>query len=191
MEKRDLLRFKNIPVIRTERLCLRRMKKGDLYDIFKYTSDPEVPKYLLWHPHESLSDTRRYLSRVSRLYRRGRFYDWGVEYEGRIIGTVGFTRLDHRNDKGEIGYVISREFWRRGIASEAVAAVVKYGFETLALNRIEARFMPENTGSLAVAEHCGLTLEGTMKELLLVKGDYRDISVAAITAEEYFNKNES
>jgi len=47
MEKKDLLRFKSIPTLRTDRLRLRRMEKCDLYDVFKYTSDPEVPKYLL------------------------------------------------------------------------------------------------------------------------------------------------
>lgn len=188
MEKKDLLRFKSIPTLRTDRLRLRRMEKCDLYDVFKYTSDPEVPKYLLWEPHSSLEETRRYLARVSRLYRRARFYDWGVEHEGRIIGTVGFTSFDIRNDKGEIGYVISRDFWHRGIASEAVRAVLKFGFESLLLNRIEARFLPENEGSLRVAQSCGMTLEGTMREALLVKGRYRDVSVAAVTAEEYFDR---
>ncbi len=191
MEKKDLLRFKNIPTLYTDRLHLRRMRKSDLYDVFKYTSDPEVPKYLLWEPHGSLEDTRRYLARVNKLYRRARFYDWGVEHEGRIIGTVGFTGFDIHNDKGEIGYVISRDFWHRGIASEAVRAVLKFGFESLSLNRIEARFLPENEMSLRVAQSCGLTLEGTMREALLVKGCYRDISIAAVTAEEYFERQKN
>ncbi len=187
MDHRDLKRFINIPTLRTERLCLRRLWRTDLEDVFAYSSDPEVPKYLLWSPHRNLTDTKHYLAEVDRKYKRGEFYDWGIEYGGHIIGTVGFSRLSVRDSTGELGYVIHSKHWRQGIATEAVKRVIKYGFETLGLNRIEARFLPENTGSRRVAESCGLTVEGTLREAICIKGRYADISIAAITADEYFS----
>lgn len=186
MDHRDLKKFINIPTLQTDRLKLRRITREDYYDVFAYTSDPKVPRYLLWDPHKSVSDTKRYLSVINRKYNKGEFYDWGIEYEGRIIGTVGFPRFFLQDNRGEIGYVLSSKFWGMGIATEAVKRVIKYGFETLSLNRIEIRYLTDNKASLRVAEKCGMTYEGTMREAIYVKGRYRDLGVAAITAEEYF-----
>ena len=188
MNHRDFKRFINIPTLQTERLRLRRIEREDCNDVFSYTSDPQVPRYLLWDPHKSISDTKRYLSVINRKYKKGEFYDWGVEYEGRLIGTVGFSRLFVQDNRGEVGYVFSSKFWGMGFATEAVKRVIKYGFETLALNRIEIRYLTDNKASLRVAEKCGMTYEGTMREAIYVKGRYRDLGVAAITAEEYFER---
>ena len=188
MDERDLKRFINIPTLTTERLKLRRLTPRDAEDVYSYASDPRVPLYLLWDAHRSLSDTKRYLAEVDRKYKRGSYYDWGVVYGGRVIGTVGFTRFSCIDNLGEVGFVMHRDFWGRGLGAEAVRAVIKYGFETLLLNRIEARYLPENLASRRVTEKCGMTYEGTFRKAIAVKGEYRDLSVIAILSDEYFEK---
>ena len=179
--------FSNIPTIYTERLSLRAMHPIDAEDMFDYAKRPEVTKYLLWREHESISFTRDYLIYVGRRYALGDFYDWAIiDRESRkMIGTCGFTKIDTANNSAEIGYVLNPDFHRRGFGSEAVKRILKFGFEELKLNRIEARFMQGNEASLALMRSVGMTFEGYMRDLVLAKGSYRTVGVSSILRSEY------
>ena len=126
MKKRDLKRFKNIPTLKTERLVLRKIKESDFRDVFEYSSDPEVPKYLLWNPHVSKEHTKLYLKNISKLYKRCEFYDWAITYNGKMIGTVGYSSISLIEQWVEIGDVLNRRFWGLGIATEAVKKIIDY-----------------------------------------------------------------
>ena len=189
MNEIDLKRFANIPRLYTERLVLRRIVPSDLEDVFEYASDPEVPRYLLWLPHTDRSVTRRYLSLVDKKYKHAQFFDWGVEYRGKLIGTCGFTSLSVDDNRGEIGYVLNRRFWGLGLAKEAVHAVLQYGFGELRLERIEAKFMIENEKSVALLKKCNFTFEGTLRRYVYAKGAYHDVGVASILAGEFFGNS--
>ena len=187
MIREDLDLFKNIPTLETERLILRRMKPGDLSDVFDYARRSEVSEFLLWYPHDEPSFTRRYLKIIDTKYKRGEFYDWAVvcKADGRMIGTAGFTRFDIFNNSAEIGYVLNSEYWGQGLAAEAARAVITFGFEALGLHRIEARYMPDNSASGRVAEKCGMRFEGILRESVYAKGKYVDVAVASILLQEY------
>lgn len=185
MRASQLKLFSNIPFIETERLFLRRMRPSDIDDVYEYASDVEVPKYLLWYPHPDKSFTKKYLKLIDKKYKKCEFYDWAVTYNGKMIGTCGFTSFDISNNKAEIGYVLNRFFWGKGLAAEAARAIITFGFEMLGLNRIEAHFMPDNSASRRVAEKCGMHFEGVHKEAMLAKGRYIDIEIYAINYTEY------
>ena len=185
MEKHQLSIFSSIPELETERLLLRRLNVTDIEDVFKYTSDENVSKYLLWYPHPSMDFTRRYLKYVDKKYKKNEFYDWAVTVDGHVVGTCGFTSFDIENNAAEIGYVLRSDMWGRGLAAEAARAVITFGFELLELNRIEARLMVENAGSARVLEKCGMTFEGVHRGAILSKGKYRDIAVYSITKDDY------
>lgn len=102
-----------------------------------------------------------------------------------MIGTCGFAKLDDRNAVGEIGYVLNKAFHHKGYASEAASAVIEFGFHKLGLNRIEGRYMAENQASRHVMERCGMTYEGTLRQLMLVRGEYRDIGLCALLKRDY------
>jgi ribosomal-protein-alanine N-acetyltransferase len=167
--------FKNPPVLTTDRLILRMIQRDDYRDMYAYAHREEVTRYLLWSPHPSEEYTRFYVRNLQKFYRNGLFYDWAIllKSENRMIGTVGFTRLDSANHCGEIGYV------------EAAEAVLLFGFLRLNLNRIEARCMVENHASLRVMEKLGMKYEGTFRQLLLVKGKFVDVIVCAITKDQW------
>ena len=192
MKKEDLLRiFSNMPQMETERLLFRRMLLADAEDMYAYACLPEVTQYLTWSEHPSLAYTKRYLSYIATRYRVGEFYDFSVicKQDGHMIGTCGFTRFDLANNAAEIGYVFNPAYWRRGYATEAVSLILKYGFCTLGLNRIEARFMLGNFASRAVMEKCGMQFEGIARGLMKIKGRYEDIGICSVTASEYGIKN--
>lgn len=185
MRASDLLIFKNIPTLKTERLILRRMEKSDYKDVFAYASDARVSEYLLWSPHTDISQTKSYLRNIDAKYKRAEFYDWGIVYDGSLIGTVGFTSLDTANNVGEIGYVLSSKYWGLGIAVEAAERIIEFGFSQLNLDRIEARYMVENLASRRVLDKLSMKNEGVFRSCMKVKGKRRDIAVASILREEY------
>ena len=187
MRQEDKKRFANIGAIYTDRLKLRALCRADAEDVYEYASDPRVSEYLLWNPHESLEQSRAYLMLIEKKYKRYQYYDWGIEYQGKIIGTCGFTSFSVENNSAEIGYVINSAYWGRGIAVEAVKRVIEFGFDELLLNRIEGRYMAANERSLSVMKKCGMTLEGIYRKAMYVKGMYRDIGVASILREEYIS----
>ena len=181
--------FSHIPQIETDRLILRRMLPADAADMYDYAHRSDVTRYLTWEPHPNLTYTREYLAYVNAHYTAGDFFDWAVvdRESGRMIGTCGFTRFHCEADCAEIGYVIHPAFWGRGIATEAVGAVIRFGFQRLELNRIEAKFMAENDASRRVMEKNGMKFEGIMRQCMYIKGTYRDVGVCSVLRREYYS----
>lgn len=179
--------FSNIPTLTTERLTLRKMSKSDAEDMFEYSRLDKVTEYLRWYSHPDIAHTRRHLAMVEREYRIGCFYDWGIveAATGKLIGTCGFTRIDTYNFTGEIGYVLNPQYWSRGLASEAVSRVIRFGFEELSLHRIEAKYIVGNEKSRAVMERCGMKFEGVMRSSMLIKGEFKDIGICSVISSEY------
>lgn len=188
MKKEHISRiFSRIPELSTPRLILRRMRPGDEQDMYDYARRSDVTRYLLWSPHPDIYYTRDYLRYLSTRYATGSFYDWGVVCKdgGHLIGTCGFTSFDAQHDAGEIGYVLHPEYWGQGYATEAVERVVRFGFDTLGLHRIEARFIEGNTASLRVMEKVGMQFEGYRREAMMIKGKYRTIGYCSMLRQEY------
>lgn len=182
--------FRDPPELLTPRLLLRRLKKSDYLDMYEYACDPNVTKYLTWQPHPNPTWTMRYLAYVSTRYRAGEFYDWAIvlRENHKMIGTCGFTSFSYEHNSGEIGYVLNPIRWGQGIALEAVRAVMKVGFITLNLHRIEAKFMYGNERSRRVMEKAGMTFEGYQRESMYIQDEYKTIGVCSILFSEYIDK---
>lgn len=169
--------LKHLPEIKTPRLVLRKLNSKDAKDMYEYSSKSEVTKFLSWTEHESEKYTKKYLKFIASKYKSGEYLDWGITLKssGKLIGTCGFTSIDLSNSKGEIGYVLNPAFCHNGYAAEAVKAVLEYAFDTLELNRMEARVMEGNIPSVKLLEKCGMTFEGKGEEEIFVKGEFKNI----------------
>ena len=188
MKREKILKvFENMPILRTQRLIIRPMKTSDSYDMYEYACREDVTEFLLWSPHPSVGYTREYLAYIEARYARGEFFDWAVTLEdsGKMIGTVGFTKIYPSNNSAEIGYVLNPEYHNQGIGYEAAKRIVDFGFEELSLHRIEARFMKENAASRKLMEKLGMSFEGYSRESMLVKGQYRTIGTCSILRDEW------
>lgn len=181
--------FADLPIVETNRLILRKITPKDLYDMYDYSREDEVSKFLLWSPHLNIDETKGHIEFLIKQYQKGRCTDWGVALKetNTLIGTCGFANIDTRNNKGEIGYVLSHRYRKQGYMREAARAVLYLGFEKLGLNRIEARILTGNTASEKLAINIGMKYEGTLQSALLVKGEYKSFSYYGITADDYFN----
>ena len=179
--------FGNIPTLKAERVVLRGMLVGDCFDMFEYAKKPEVTKYLTWSPHPDVEYTKAYLKTLKHHYKMGMFYDWAIvlKDENKMIGTCGFTRFNLPHNSAEIGYVINPLYRGRGIALESARIVMRFGFEELGLNRIEARYMVGNDASRRVMEKLGMTFEGISRSEIFVDGTYRDVGRYAVLKDEF------
>lgn len=180
-----------MPVLKTERLILRKMTMRDAEDLYEYGKDPEVARHVLWDAYRSVSEARGYVRYSLRKYRMGDPASWCIEFkeEQKVIGTIGFMWFQRENNAAEVGYSLSRKYWNRGIMTEALNEVIRYGFCEARLHRIEAQHEVSNPASGAVMRKCGMRLEGTLRGRLYNKGRYVDVDLYSILREEYFPRS--
>ena len=179
--------FASPPVLDAGEVLLRPLTRKDVADIYAYASDPEVARYVLWSPHRSLSDTRRYLRYVRALYRDGLPSSWGIELKktGRVVGSIGWMAYAPEHRSAEIGYSLARFCWNKGYMTAALSAVLRSGFESLPLDRIEGQYDLRNPASRRVMEKCGMHPEGVLRHRLINKGEPVDVGVCAILRSEW------
>lgn len=179
--------FADLPTLETPRLILRRLRREDAEDTFRNASDPRMSAHTTWLPHRTVDDSRAFIGNVLERYAHGDIAPWAVEHrpDGRCIGTCGYMAWWRHDRKAEIGYAIGAAYWGQGLMTEAVRAVIAFGFREMALHRIEARCKPANIGSARVMEKCGLRYEGTLRETVLVKGEFVDLQVYGILRREW------
>ena len=175
------------PTLETERLILRALTPDDATSVFAYAADPEVARHMVWDAHRSMKDSQAFLELTLARYESGDAPDWGIVYkgDGRLVGTAGFVAWEKEHARAEVGYVLNRLYWGRGLAAEALRAIFSFGFERMYLNRIEARCIAENTASARVMEKAGMTYEGTLRQREFLKGAYQDMKLYAILKREH------
>ena len=185
MLKAEMLIY--MPDLRTPRLKLRKLTMRDAADIYRYSRDPEVARHVLWDAHRSIGDSRAFLRYMLRKYRSHESASWGIELtETRhIIGTIGFMWVQEDNAAAEVGYSLARDYWGRGLMTEALRAVIQYGFDHMSLNRIEAQHETTNPASGAVMRKCHMQHEGTLRSRLFNKGRYVDVELYAILRKDF------
>lgn len=179
----------NLPIIETERLLLRKITLNDASDMFEYASNPEVSEYTMWSTHTSIEDTKYFLKSLTKMYKRKELVDWGIVHkaEKKFIGTCGYVEWSMTHSRAEIGYALSARYWREGYMSEAVNAIIEFGFREMLLNRIVGRCEVNNVASARVMEKVGMQLEGILRQQLFVKGRYWDLKIYSILREEFFD----
>ncbi len=179
--------FTRLPELTTPRLTLRSMRMGDARDIFEYSCDPQVARHVLWDAHQNIHQTRAYIRYVLRQYRAGMPSSFCIQLKGtgKVIGTIGFMWVSGENRSAEVGYSLSRTYWNQGYMTEALAAILRFGFETLNLNRIEAQHESDNPASGRVMVKVGMQREGTLRSRLFNKTKYVDVELYAILREDW------
>jgi ribosomal-protein-alanine N-acetyltransferase len=179
LTKKQLKYFINPETLDSERLTLRKISKEDISDINDYAKNPNVSKYLLWSPHESIEHTKNYYYTVEHLYSKGKFYDYAVvlKENSKMIGTCGFTSFDLKGNRGEIGYVLNEKFWGFGYAREAVTRLLKFAKYDLKLHSVFAKFIAENAKSEKLLSDLGFLENEESRFIMQVKGESKIIRV--------------
>lgn len=168
--------LENFPELQTERLSLIEIRQSHLNDYYQLFSDEEVTKYYNIVPFKEEKEAQKYLDWFSSRFKEGLGIRWGIALKGNenIIGTAGFNSFQ-RNHRGNIGYDLRPEYWNRGIITEALKAIIPFGFNKLEINRIEAEVMPGNTASEKVLTKLGFKKEGILRDWMYWNENHYDM----------------
>lgn len=165
--------------IETERLLLRRYQMSDAQAVFtQWTSDPETSRFWTWSPHENVEETREMLSLWIRAYEQPDNYHWVIVWKETMqpCGYIYLDDLDDGDHSASVHYLVARGLWRRGIATEALNAVLAYAFDTIELRRIHTHHHIDNPASGAVMAKAGMRFLGeeyrSIPECERISGQY-------------------
>ena len=148
--------------IETDRMILRPWKESDLLDFYAYASVPGVGEMAGWCHHKSLDESKIILD----MFLAGKkTLALELKENGKVIGSLGLEEMRPDPVEGkklgrEIGYVLSKDYWGRGLMPEAVQAVIGYCFDVLQLDYLTCGHFIQNSQSCRVIEKCGFTYFG-------------------------------
>ena len=158
------MRFAEFKPLETERLLLRKLQLGDVYEYYeRLFGDADVSRYMLFDPHQTIMESLESVQRKLKRYEEENFYCWGVELkeEGGLMGLVELLRFDEQAGTCSFVYMLGCNYWNQGYGTELLQAVFRFAFEELEIERIVADHMTENAASGRVMEKAGMKHIGT------------------------------
>lgn len=169
--------MQTFPTLETNRLLLTELQSQDIPRIVEYASDQEITQFTLNIPHPyTEQDAIFWLNQSYQGFKDGHLIVFAIRLKPHLefIGGIGLTmaELYHR---AEIGYWVAKPFWNKGYASEALAVVLKHGFQKLNLHKIYATHLDANRASGKVMLKNGMTKEGILKDHIYKNGKYYDL----------------
>jgi ribosomal-protein-alanine N-acetyltransferase len=158
--------FDPFPLLSTPRLRLRCLELDDAEIMFENLNTPEAVRFGGKAPPATVAATREKIEKVLATVRAGEGISWALTdiQTGAYLGGAGLWRWDKPNFRAEVGYEISSRVWGRGLMTEAVRAIIAFGFQRMDLHSIEAKVHPENTASIRVLEKLGFQREALFRE---------------------------
>ncbi|MCR8641284.1 GNAT family N-acetyltransferase [Paenibacillus sp. N1-5-1-14] len=177
----------------THNLMIRPLRETDSEAMFDYFSKPEVMQYFGNDPHATIEDTRKVLHTMMHGENDGRAR-WGIvrkgdDAEDTVIGTIGYHLHNLVHKRCEIGYELHPDFWGHGYMSEAVRAIIQFGFTELGLERIAAVVYLDNVGSIRVLEKQGFEKEGILRKYIVSGGKSHDVYVLSLLRSDWESRN--
>jgi len=154
-------------IIQTERLTLKPPSLNDAESIFhSYAQDVEVTRYLVWKPHNDAQETRCFLSDCIAVWESGSRFPWVIRLKENDE-LIGMVEIRIHEFKADVGYVLSRPFWGRGLATEALRPIVRWALAQESIYRVWALCDVENGASARVLEKVGMQREGILRQNIM------------------------
>jgi len=143
-------------------------------------------RWLPWpDANRSVLDSRAFILRMRAQARAGSAQSFGLWWKERLVGVVAFVWIDPANHSAGIGYWLAQEAEGQGLMTAAVSALLRHGFRTLQLNRIEIRAGVRNLRSRAIPKRLGFRHEGTLRKVERLADRHVDHAVYGMLAEEW------
>ena len=162
--------------IKTKRLLLRPLRKGDEKSIVENINNLNVSKWLLVVPYpyknkEALSWIKRNRAKWKR--KKNEDYTFGIELKEteKVIGGIGIHQIDNFQKKAEVGYWLGEKYWNKGLGSESLNEIIKFGLRKLNVKRLEALVFVGNPSSGRLLEKFGFRNEGHKRKSARCKAD--------------------
>jgi [ribosomal protein S5]-alanine N-acetyltransferase len=175
------------PVLEGRRLRLRPFTLADAPAVHALAGDREIASTTLNipHPYED-GMAEAWIETHAPRYAQGELANFAIteRQQDELVGAIGLVILAE-HARAELGYWVGVPFWKRGYATEAVALVLRFGFERLALNRIYAMHLVRNPASGRVMQKVGMRYEARLRQHVRKWGRFEDLDLYAILAEDW------
>ncbi|WP_313341083.1 GNAT family N-acetyltransferase [Sedimentibacter sp.] len=178
--------------IETERLILRKFELTDVEEMYNnWANDDDVTRYITWATHRNMEETEKVVQGYVDDYERDNYYHWCIVLKetNEVIGGIGAFRLFDDLKLFEVGYVVGKRFWNKGITTEALKTLLKFFFEEVGVNRVEARHDTKNPGSGKVMIKSGMQFEGILRQAGKNNMGICDSAIYSILKEDYERMN--
>ena len=172
----------------TYRLRLKRMTPADAAQMYQhFASDDRVSRYMSWNSFQTVQDAERWLLEWQSEYEKRDTYYWGLYLKSsdELIGTIYLLTECDQAKVASVSYCLGYAYWGRGYMTEAVRAVLNFGFNRVGYHRIEAYHAKSNAQSARVLQKAGMKMEGTLRQRCKTHNGYEDCTYYAVLQEEY------
>ncbi len=165
MDNKTTFDFSEFPTLTTERLILREHRLSDAPDVLVFRSDPYVQRFN-GPVYESVTEAETSIKETLAAYKAKEYIGWAVTFKNSdtVLGGFGIYWWSRRHRRAEVGYDLARVYWGQGIASEALRAVLQFGFEQMNLNHIYAGTIADNHESVRLLERAGFHRDGLRRK---------------------------
>lgn len=179
--------------IETARLLLRPLAVTDAPGMFEVYSDEQTMTYWSDPPISTVGEAAKMIRADLDLVSKDAAAFWAVTLRetGEVIGKVTLMHYSAQNQRAEIGYILNRRHWRKGLMCEALTAVLGFAFGALDLNRIEADTDVDNTASLALLEKLGFRREGLFRERWRVYSEWKDSVMLGLLKSDWQTREQA
>ena len=181
------------PSLKTGRLTLGPFSLDDEEAVFTICREKEIAANTRTIPHPYPRDqAAHWIKQHPELWQNGKAAIFAIcETDSEeLVGAIGLE-IDEVDQNAELGYWVDKKRWGQGICSEAAAAVLRFGFEELALNRIHAHYITSNPASGRVMEKIGMKSEGLLRQHVRKWGKFYDVSVCGLLKSDFANQQQS
>lgn len=179
---------REFPQLETDRLILREMTLDDARFYFRHFNDEKVVLGSGFPGPKDLEAAKQELELYCiRPFKESQGIRWGIVQKGsgELIGTCGYYQWNKTSRRVEMGYDLAPAHWGKGIMTEALRAALRYGFEEMRLNRIQAIIDCENVKSIRLVQRLGFQKEGVLRQNSIFRGDFRDEVCFSLLREEW------
>lgn len=175
------------PELKNESFTVKGMTAENSADFLKLRTNPDVMRYIDRPAIYTESEAKAMIERGNLLFKEQQMLSMGifVEEGKKLIGTVGFYRMDLPNYRAEIGYMLLPNYWRKGIVSAAITSLLNYGFDEMQLHSVEANINPANVASRAILKKFGFQKEAYFRENYYFNGRFIDSEIYCLLKSEW------
>jgi RimJ/RimL family protein N-acetyltransferase len=175
------------PTIDANKLKLRAFRLEDADDLHGIYSDQITMQYWGIAATHSIEESRKLVLRDLEALGNGQAMLWALELKatGKVVGKCTLWQYSEANQRAEVGYILNREYWRGGLMTDALSAMIDYAFSTLGLHRLEADTDDKNVASLALLEKLGFKREGFFRERWYVNETWQHSVMLGLLKQEW------
>ena len=174
--------------LQTDRLILRRFVESDAEAMFQnWASSAENLTYVTWDPHSDVEVTRNSIRNWVSSYVNPNYYKWAIclkEKPEQVIGDISIVEMNEDDSSCEIGYVLGKNYWSRGLMTEALKAILDFCFTQAGFQKVRARYASLNPASGRVMEKAGMSYLKTISNGVERKGYLADLIYYQISGED-------